>query len=40
MGMKSIEQGWAEVYEIDRSIVERAAAKIDSAAHFLEGVSA
>jgi len=40
MGMKSIEQGWAEVYEIDRSIVEQAAAKIESAARFLEGVSA
>lgn len=40
MGMKSIEQGWAEVYEIDSSIVEQAAEKIESAAHFLEGVRA
>ena len=38
MGMKSIDQGWAEVYEIDPSIVEQAATKIESAAHFLEGV--
>lgn len=40
VGMKSTEQGWAEVYEIDPSIVEQAATKIDSAALFLEGVKA
>lgn len=38
MGMKSIEQGWTEVYEIDPSIIEKAAEKIESAAHFLKGV--
>lgn len=38
MGMKSMEQGWAEVYEIDPTIVTGAAAKIESAARFLEGV--
>lgn len=38
MGMKSITDGWADVYEIDPSIVEKAAEKIESAAHFLEGV--
>jgi len=35
MGMKSIEDGWADVYEIDPSIVIAAATKIESAAHFL-----
>jgi len=40
MGMKSISDGWADVYEIDPSIVETAAEKIESAAHFLEGVRA
>lgn len=38
MGMKSIPDGWADVYEIDPSIVEKAAKKIESAAHFLKGV--
>jgi 3'-phosphoadenosine 5'-phosphosulfate sulfotransferase (PAPS reductase)/FAD synthetase len=38
MGMKSIEQGWAEVYEIDPTIVTGAAEKLASAARFLEGV--
>ena len=36
----STENGWREVYTIDPSIVIQAAEKIDSAAHFLEGVSA
>lgn len=40
MGMKSVEEGWADVYEIDASIVEAAAEKIESAAHFLKGVGA
>lgn len=40
MGMKSISDGWADVYGIDPSIVEQAAAKIESAAHFLQGVRA
>jgi hypothetical protein len=35
MGMKSVEDGWADVYEIDPSIVIAAATKIESAAHFL-----
>lgn len=39
MGMKSVEQGWREVYDIDRSIVVDAAKVIISATHFLEGVS-
>lgn len=39
MGMKSTAEGWADVYDIDPGIVEQAAAKIDSAARFLEGVS-
>ena len=38
MGMKSIDEGWADVYSIDPSIVEAAAAKIESAAHFLKEV--
>ncbi len=33
---ESIENGWREVYKIDRSIVKAAAEKIDSARHFLE----
>lgn len=40
MGMKSVNDGWSDVYEIDPSIVKEAAAKIDSAALFLEGVAA
>ena len=32
----SIENGWSEVYNIDPSIVENAAIKIESARHFLE----
>lgn len=32
----SVENGWAEIYEIDPSIVENAAAKIESARRFLE----
>ena len=39
MGMKSADEGWADVHAIDPSIVKAAAAKIDSAAHFLRGVS-
>ena len=38
MGMKSVEDGWSDVYAIDPTIVEAAAAKLDSAARFLEGV--
>lgn len=38
MGMKSVEDGWADVYSIDPSIVDQAAEKIDSAARFLKGV--
>ena len=38
-GMKSVADGWADIYEIDPSIVRQAAEKIDSAARFLEGVS-
>lgn len=38
VGMKSIDEGWADVYEIDPSIVEVAAEKIKSAAHFLKEV--
>lgn len=38
VGMKSIKEGWADVYEIDPTIVKAAAEKIESAAHFLEGV--
>ena len=38
MGMKSVAEGWADVYEIDPAIVIQAAEKIDSAARFLEGV--
>jgi len=38
MGMKSVDQGWTEVYEIDPAIVTGAAVKIESAARFLEGV--
>lgn len=34
---QSIENGWQEVYDIDRSIVEGAAEKIESARLFLEG---
>lgn len=40
MGMKSQNQGWQEVYDIDPSIVRLAAEKIDSAANFLREVSA
>ena len=40
MGMKTIADGWADVYDIDPSIVVQAAAKIDSAARFLEEVRA
>lgn len=36
MYMKSVEQGYAEVYEIDPSIVIAAAEKIESARRFLE----
>lgn len=32
----NVENGWREVYEIDPSIVENAAQKIESARHFLE----
>ena len=32
----SVENGWSEVYDIDPSIVESAAAKIESARRFLE----
>ena len=39
-GMRSIADGWSDVYSIDRSIVEQAAEKIESAAHFLEEVRA
>lgn len=35
-GMQSVEQGYREVYEIDPAIVLAAAAKLSSAAHFLE----
>lgn len=35
---KSIENGWQEVYEIDKSIVESAAQHIDSAKRFMEGL--
>lgn len=38
MGMKSVADGWADVYAIDPSIVEQAAEKTDSAALFLEEV--
>ncbi len=38
VGMKSIDEGWADVYNIDPSILEVAATKIDSAAHFLKEV--
>lgn len=38
VGMKSIDEGWADVYSIDPSIVEAAAEKIESAAHFLKEV--
>ena len=34
----SIENGWREVYDIDRSIVENAAEHIDSARSFMEGL--
>lgn len=36
----SLDQGYREVYEIDPSIIIKAAEKISSAAAFLEGVSA
>lgn len=36
MYMPTVEQGFREVYEIDASIVERAAEKLPSARHFLE----
>lgn len=32
----SVENGWKEVYDIDPSIVQKAAKKIESASHFLE----
>lgn len=35
---KSIENGWQEIYEIDKSIVENAAEHIDSAKRFMEGL--
>ncbi len=34
---KTIENGWREVYEIDKSIVETASERIESARHFLLG---
>ena len=40
MGMKSMTDGWHDVYGIDPSIVEQAAAKLESAARFLEEVGA
>lgn len=39
-GMKSIQQGWQEVFDIDPEIVRQAALKIDSAADFLREVGA
>lgn len=39
-GMKSIQQGWQEVFDIDPSIVRQAAEHIDSAADFLKEVGA
>lgn len=39
-GTKSVAEGWADVYDIDPSIVAAAAEKLDSARHFLEGVRA
>lgn len=36
MGMKTVEQGWSEVYDIDPSIVINAAQRIESAKYFLE----
>ena len=35
---QSIENGWQEIYEIDKSIVEDAAKHIDSAKRFMEGI--
>jgi hypothetical protein len=35
---KSIENGWREIYEIDKAIVENAAQHIDSARVFMEGL--
>ncbi len=35
---KNIMQGWKEIYEIDKSIVEEAAKKIESAKIYLEGI--
>ena len=35
--MKSVQQGWQEVFDIDPSIVRQAAEHIDSAADFLKG---
>lgn len=35
---KSTENGWREVYEIDKSIVKNAAEHIDSAKRFMEGL--
>jgi len=32
----SVENGWSEVYDIDPSIVQKAAEKIESASHFLK----
>ena len=37
---KTITQGYSEIYEIDPSIVIKAAEKLSSARHFLEGVRA
>ena len=34
----SVENGWKEIYDIDRSIVEEAAEKIQSAGAFLESL--
>ncbi len=35
----SVENGWKEVYEIDKSIVENAAEHIESAKKFMEGLN-
>ena len=40
MHTNSIDEGWADVYGIDPSIVKQAAVKIESAARYLEGVGA
>lgn len=36
MHIENVEDGWREIYDIDPSIVEMAAEKIQSARHFLE----